>query len=151
MINATVVGNVGNVEQKQIGEHSVLEVSVASNARVKGNDVTTWVRCSLWGAQGERLAPHITKGSKVICIGELSVREFQKKDGANGYSVEMRVDRFEFGGSKAGAQQGDAAEPGGGRQGGYGGGGRGAAPAAGRTGRNDPGPFAGMGDDEVPY
>ena len=53
---------------------------------------TTWVRCALWGKRAEGGLPqYLTKGAQVVVTGELSTREFQKKDGGNGFSVEIRV------------------------------------------------------------
>lgn len=35
------------------------------------NKVTLWIDCALWGDRGEKVAPYLTKGSKIGVTGEL--------------------------------------------------------------------------------
>jgi single-strand DNA-binding protein len=100
MISATVVGNLGrDAELKTVGNGSVLSFAVASTGKVKGEKVTTWVSCSLWGSRGEALAQYLTKGTKVAVTGELSMRESAKTSKTY---LEVRVDQLELlgGGSR---------------------------------------------------
>lgn len=60
---------------------AVLNFSVAVDgwdhkAREK---VTTWVRVALFGARGEKLAEHMTKGSSVVCSGQARLAEYKGK------------------------------------------------------------------------
>lgn len=90
MIGATVVGNVGRSELKETRAGSVLEFSVASSKRGKdGEKQTTWVRCTLWGKRAEALAQYVTKGGRVAVTGQLSLREYQAKDGGKGVSLDL--------------------------------------------------------------
>ena len=94
MISATVVGNLGrDAELKTVGNGSVLSFAVASAAKVKGEKVTTWVSCSLWGSRGESLAQYLTKGTKVAVSGELSMRDSAKTGKTY---LEVRVDQLEL-------------------------------------------------------
>lgn len=77
-----------------------LQWTMAFNTGWGENQKTTWVRCTLWGDRGEKLAQYLTKGTKITVIGTLELREFQKNDGTNGYSLEMRVDDFTFASSR---------------------------------------------------
>lgn len=81
MIAATVCGNLGADAELKVtqGGTSVCNFSVASEARVKGEKVTTWVRCAMWGVRAEKVAKFLTKGTKVAAMGSLSTREFQGK------------------------------------------------------------------------
>lgn len=100
MIQAFVTGNLGkDAEMRQAGKDSVCSFSVASGRKVKGEEQTTWVRCSLWGKRGEALAQYLTKGSKVAVAGELSTREYQGK-----MYVELRVAEIELMGGKGGGR-----------------------------------------------
>lgn len=91
MIHATAIGNLGrDAELKHIPSgKAVLSFSVAAAGRSK--DQTTWVRCSLWGARGEKLAQHLTKGSRVGVSGTLSTREHDGKT-----YVELDVQEIEL-------------------------------------------------------
>ena len=80
MISATVSGNLGkDAETRNAGSGTVTNFSVASTARVKGEKVTTWVRCALWGKRGESLQRYLTKGTRLAVSGSLSTREHDGK------------------------------------------------------------------------
>ena len=81
MFSATVTGNIGkNAELRQTqGGNSVLSFSVASNSKERGAEVTTWFDCSLWGPRGEKLAQHLTRGTKVAVSGRGGTREHNGK------------------------------------------------------------------------
>ncbi len=92
MIAATVIGNIGkDAELRDAGQSRVCSFSLASSEKVKGEDVTTWVRCSMWGTRGEKLAPHLLKGTRVAVVGSLSTREHEGRT-----YLELRVDQLEF-------------------------------------------------------
>jgi single-strand DNA-binding protein len=103
MINATVRGNVGNVDLKNMPSGDpVLEISIASNDRGKGGtEVTTWVRATVFGKRAESLSRVVKKGDSLLVVGPLSVREFESK-GEKRFSVEVKVDQLDFCGGGAG-------------------------------------------------
>jgi single-strand DNA-binding protein len=115
VIFCTVTGNVGKVESKTAGGQELLEFSVASSEKVKGEQVTTWVRCSLWGKRASALAPHIQKGSALTVVGSLRLREYEGKNG-KGSSLELNVTDLAFGGKReaGGAQKIGGSSSGGG-------------------------------------
>lgn len=106
MMHTTVNGNLGaDPESKALPDGTtVVRLRVASNDREKVNgewqDVTTWVSCDVFGKRGETLARLLRKGSKVSVVGKLKVRLYDKKDGTQGVSVEMRSYEVELMGSK---------------------------------------------------
>jgi single-stranded DNA-binding protein len=78
MMKASVVGNLGrNAETKERAGNAVTSFSIASNTKVKGEERTTWVRGSIWGERGIKLAPHLTKGRRVLVYGELRPHEHE--------------------------------------------------------------------------
>jgi single stranded DNA-binding protein len=103
MINATVRGNVGNVDLKNMPSGDpVLEISIASNDRGKGGtEVTTWVRATVFGKRAESLSRVVKKGDSLLVVGPLSVREFESK-GEKRFSVEVKVDQLDFCGGGGG-------------------------------------------------
>ena len=94
MIKVTASGNIGHdAEFKQVtDQHSVLNFSIASNKKVKGETRTTWLNCQVWNR--EKLAPYLTKGTKVIVHGELEIRKVDDK-----YFITLNVQDLDFGGS----------------------------------------------------
>jgi single-strand DNA-binding protein len=112
MINATVRGNVGNVDLKNMPSGDpVLEISIASNDRGKGGtEVTTWVRATVFGKRAESLSRVVKKGDSLLVVGPLSVREFESK-GEKRFSVEVKVDQLDFCGGGAGKGDGGGQRP----------------------------------------
>lgn len=94
----TIVGNVGGVELKFTPNgKAVCEVSVAENHNRKNEQTgqwetesTTWRRVSFWENQAEAVADQVQKGDRVIVAGDEKLREYERKDGSKGASLEMR-------------------------------------------------------------
>lgn len=144
MLRVFLAGNLGkDAELREAGETVVCSFSVATNRKVKGEKVTTWVRCSLWGARGEGLAQYLTKGQKVAVTGELSTREYDGK-----FYVECRVDEVTLLGSASNGERPAAASGGGGKAGGSKRGGGYSDADYGVGERSDD---YGGGDDEIPF
>lgn len=98
MSEITVVGNVAKPELRFTGQGTpVFGFSLAQSHRKKdqqGNwcdDGTTWRKVTVWDQKGEHLAEHLTKGMRVIVTGEERIREFEKKDGGKGQSLELNA------------------------------------------------------------
>lgn len=104
MITGVVAGNLGaDAETHDAGDTTVTNFSVASNSKVKGEKVTTWVRCALWGKRGEALAEYLTKGTKVTVVGTLELEIYNDKPQLN-----LRVDQLEL---MSGGGRDDSASP----------------------------------------
>jgi single-strand DNA-binding protein len=54
----------------------------------------TFVRCSAWRELAEHVAATLTKGTRVMVSGKVSMQEFEKKEGGTGASLEMQVDEI---------------------------------------------------------
>jgi single-strand DNA-binding protein len=82
---------------------AVCELPLVFNKRKQDADGTwqdagsMFVRASVWDKAAEHCGEALDKGDDVIVTGELSVREFERKDGSKGQSVELRV--YEIGAS----------------------------------------------------
>jgi single-strand DNA-binding protein len=79
---------------------------------------TQWVDCSIWGRRAEALAPHLTKGKQVVVSGEVTLREYEKRDGTRGAGLSVRVAEIDLVG---GPREGESGGTGAGRSGGGGG------------------------------
>lgn len=53
-------------------------------------DSTPWISVSLWDAQAELAAETIRSGMRVLVTGALYVRTYEKRDGSEGQSVELK-------------------------------------------------------------
>ena len=54
---------------------------------------TVWLSVSLWENDAEAAAEHLAKGDLVTVVGQLNVREYERKDGTKGQSVEIDYGR----------------------------------------------------------
>jgi len=112
MINLVISGHLGrDADRKQVGSQSVLEFSVGSTTKVKGEKVTTWVRCQLWGARGDKLAQYLTKGTRVTCVGTGSLRTWKNREGVEKTDLNCSVDQLDFSGGGQRQEQPRPAEP----------------------------------------
>lgn len=81
MKSITIAGNIGrDAETRNTqGGDKVTSFSVAVEDRSGREKTTLWFDCSLWGNRGEKLAPYLRKGGKVVVSGDLGKREHEGK------------------------------------------------------------------------
>lgn len=104
MNSITIAGRIGKdavIRATAKGE-SVAGFSVGTDVGYGDKKQTLWFDCSIWGKRAESLANHLTKGSSVTVIGELSTREHEGKT-----YLSVRVSEIALqGGKKAESQDG---------------------------------------------
>jgi single-strand DNA-binding protein len=142
MISAVVAGNLGkDAEVKNVGGQDVCSFSVASTTKVKGEDSTTWIRCSMWGSRGAKLAEYLTRGKAVCVSGGLTTREYEGKT-----YIELRVDDVKLmGGNKESGGSGGSSRGGGSR------GGKSESSSKSNGGGYDDHDYGSGGDDDIPF
>ena len=100
MISATIIGRLTrDPEQQHVGQYNVTRFTVASNSTRKnreGEYDNTFVRCTVFGRQGDVIAQRFQKGQPIIVSGELSTSTWKDKQGQDRTSVEMSVQNFSF-------------------------------------------------------
>ncbi len=67
---------------------------------------TTWVRCALFGARGEKLAEHLSKGSHVMVSGQGKLSEYKGKQ-----YLELTANEVTLMGAKAPENAGNKPAP----------------------------------------
>ena len=113
MIHATIPGRLGHDAKLRHTQNGtpVLNFPLATNSGVGEKRMTSWVDCALFGRRAESLAPHLTKGSAITATGELIQRQFQRKDGTEGYALALRVAELELQGGSGGDSGSAPAHP----------------------------------------
>ncbi|CAO3422649.1 single-stranded DNA-binding protein [Azospirillum endophyticum] len=155
------LGADGELRTTQSGE-KVLGFRVANDVGFGDRKTTQWVDCSIWGRRAESLAPHLTKGKSVVVSGEVTLREYEKRDGTRGAGLSVRVAEIDFtggareeggGGSFGGGGGGYESRGGGSSGGGYGGGSGnyGGGSTGGNRGGGGAPPRHEDLDDEIPF
>ncbi len=92
------VGNVGSDPELRFTPSgaAVVNFSLAVSKRVKAEDgtwddgPTTWYRVDAWRKNAENIAESLTIGDRVIVIGEVENRKYEK-DGEKRYSLEIHA------------------------------------------------------------
>ncbi|PWC32389.1 single-stranded DNA-binding protein [Azospirillum sp. TSO35-2] len=152
------LGADGELRTTQSGE-KVLGFRVANDVGFGERKTTQWVDCSIWGRRAESLAPHLTKGKSVVVSGEVTLREYEKRDGTRGAGLSVRVAEIDFtggareegaGGGFSGGGSGGGYESRGGSGGGGGYGGGSSSGGGGRSGGGAPPRHEDL-DDEIPF
>lgn len=106
MNNWNFTGNLGHSAEQRFAPNgdSVVSFSVAVKSGYGDKEQTTWAKCSMWGKRGESVLPYLTKGQLVGISGEVTLREYERKDGSGkGYSLEVRVNDLTLLGRKGDA------------------------------------------------
>lgn len=110
MNQLSIIGNLtADPITKTVGDNSVCEFSIAYNevyynaAKQKVENVH-FFNCVAWGKLGENIAKFFTKGQKIALTGGISQDRWEK-DGEKRSVVKIRVQGFDFCGSKEGAPE----------------------------------------------
>lgn len=99
--HATIVGHLGrDAEVKAVGERTVINFTIAVSRKVKDVESTTWWRVAYW-TKSDKVAQYLTKGTPVLVTGEPYTREFEKKEGGKGMSLEIDAREVKLLGGKS--------------------------------------------------
>lgn len=72
--------------------HAVCAFTVANDVGFGERKTTNWIKCDLWGKRAEGGLPqHLAKGAQVVVSGEVSLDEFEKRDGTKSAALKVRV------------------------------------------------------------
>ena len=107
-LNKVILGGriCGDPELKKVGEFSFVTFTIAVNrARSKdGETQADFIRCAAWRKTAEFICNYFKKGSSICVVGQLQIRRWQDKEGANRESAEVLVDEALFVDSRGDAQ-----------------------------------------------
>lgn len=103
MLKTSLIGNLGNDPEMKYsaGGQGFLRFNVASNYRRRSpegewQDVTEWVRVTMFGARAESLAQHLKKGTRVYVDGRLEARPWTDQQGNVRAGLEVVASDVEF-------------------------------------------------------
>lgn len=86
------IGRVGkDAELSYVGQgNALLSFSVAVDSGYGDKKATTWTRVQVWGKRGEGLNGKILKGDRIGIVGEVTLREYEGKNG-KAFSLDVRA------------------------------------------------------------
>lgn len=75
----------------------VTTFTVATNHRKGKEDITIWVRVTVWGDRLDKIMPYLKKGSAVIVTGRMNPpSSYTDKEGRTQISLEITAEMVEF-------------------------------------------------------
>ena len=97
-------GNLGRDCEKRFtpSGDAVVSFSVGVKSGFGDKATTTWVNCAMGGKRGEAVAEYLKKGQLVGISGEVTLREYQDKEGQKRSSLDVRVNDLTLLGKKEG-------------------------------------------------
>ena len=99
------VGRDAEVRYLQSGA-AILTVTVANNVGFGDKQKTNWIRVNVWGKRAEgQLINFLKKGQQVFVSGELTVNEYQAKDGTTKSNLELNATIIDLIGKKSEGSQ----------------------------------------------
>src|SRR5208337_4453440 len=93
----------------------VTTFNIATNHRKGKEEVTVWIRVTVWGDRLDKILSYLKKGSAAIIIGRMTPpSNYTDKEGRNQFSLEVTAEMIEFSpfGSPDRAQEGQPAQQG---------------------------------------
>jgi single-strand DNA-binding protein len=89
-----IVGRIGRDPELRFATsgNAVANFSVAVTRKPNGQEETTWFDCVSFGEQAENYCNDFVKGSRVIVIGRIEIKEYTGKDGVEKKKTQIVVD-----------------------------------------------------------
>lgn len=72
------------------------EFTVANNEKVGSKDVTTFIKCVMFGERVEKIADYLVKGTKVLVDGRLEVKTIKNDEDIYNTYVSLYVDGLDI-------------------------------------------------------
>jgi len=92
MNKTTLFGKVGSVKlNKAKRKTQVLNIKLAVELKVDGQEITEWVLVKVWGERAEKLLPHVQKDTFLIAVGQAEVIGLEKSDGTVAVELILHV------------------------------------------------------------
>lgn len=90
----TIKGNVGKDPELRFSNAGkpICNFSVAVTHKRGDDEQTSWVDVVCFDQMAENAAESIRKGQRVVVAGRLQVRDYERRDGGQGRSVEVVAD-----------------------------------------------------------
>ena len=88
-----------NPELTNVGAQQVCKfrLGVQNKRRDENNQYgTNWYNCTVWGKRGEIIAKSFEKGNRINLEGDLIIRDYVDRNGAQRVSVDIDVTDFDF-------------------------------------------------------
>ena len=106
MNNVTICGFIGEPKFRTVntktGNREVCSFGIAQNEGkdAQGNNISAWYNVEYWLPENSKLKQYITKGAKILAIGELKTEKWKGQDGTEKSSIKIAARAIELVGGK---------------------------------------------------
>lgn len=107
MNSITIVGRLAaDIEVKYLPSGDAIgNFTVASDVGFGEKKSTNWFRCAIFGKRVDAIQSFLLKGQQVTVFGQLTLREWENKDGVKQISPDVRVNDIALQGGKQSGEQ----------------------------------------------
>jgi len=98
MNKAILLGRIGKTPEARYAASgtAVVNFSLATSERFKGEEQTTWHNVVAFGKTGEFIEKYFSKGDLILVEGKIQNRSYDDKDGNKRYVSEVVVNQADF-------------------------------------------------------
>lgn len=106
MNNVTICGFIGEPKFRSVntktGNREVCSFGICQNEGKdsEGNTISAWYNAEYWLNEGSKLKQYLTKGAKILAIGELKTEKWKAQDGTDKSTIKIAVRSLELVGGK---------------------------------------------------
>lgn len=106
MNNITICGFIGEPKFRSVdtkaGNREVCSFGICQNEGKdsEGNTIPAWYNAEYWLNEGSKLKQYLTKGAKILAIGELKTEKWKAQDGKEKSTIKIVVRSLELVGGK---------------------------------------------------
>lgn len=91
-LQMTAIGRLGkDPERRSASNGEMSSFTLATSQWRQGAETTTWLNVTIFGKLAETANRHLKKGDLVFLQGDGSLREFGRRDGTTGQSLDLTV------------------------------------------------------------
>lgn len=95
MLQITAVGNLAaDPETREVGDNTVANFTLICNKKVKGEEITSALRCAVWGPRAKVVTDFLRKGAQVTVTGQAYVETYETKTGETRANLNVAVNDF---------------------------------------------------------
>jgi len=99
MLLIQLIGHLGkDAESRTVSDRPVISFSVGVKT---GKDSTQWVNVTANEGLAKGVLPYLKKGTAVFITGDGKTREYDRKEGGKGFSVEVWASKIQLVGGKS--------------------------------------------------
>ena len=96
MNTVILAGNIARIDERSVGDKTIIQVSVAVSDGYGDNKKTHFLPVTFFGKTADTILQYEKVGNPITIEGRIQQNNYEKKDGEKVYGLRIIGDRFEF-------------------------------------------------------